>query len=75
MDDSFLSSFFLIFLFFGHMAHGILVPRPEIEPVPLPWKRGALTTGPPEKYSCFFSWNDRVFFPSELFILYWGIAN
>ena len=31
------------------VAWGILVPWPGIEPVPLPWKRGVLTTGPPGK--------------------------
>jgi len=30
-------------------AFGILVPQPGIEPVPLYWKYGLLTTGPPGK--------------------------
>ena len=34
-----------------HVACGILVPQPVIEPVPLHWKHGVLTTGPAGK-SC-----------------------
>ena len=32
-----------------YAACGILVPRPGMEPVPLQWKHGVLTTGPPGK--------------------------
>jgi len=29
----------------GHTACGILVPRPGLKPMPLPWKHRVLTTG------------------------------
>ena len=36
------------FLFFGHVACGILVLRQELNSCPLRWKHGVLTIGPPE---------------------------
>ena len=39
--------FFSFFFWLHHTACGILVPQPGIEPVPLQWKHGILTTGPP----------------------------
>ena len=38
--------YFILFLFFCHMACGILVPQPGIEPVSLHWKHRVLNTGP-----------------------------
>ena len=44
-----LHGLFHIFNFWPHCtARGILVPQPGIEHVPLPWKCGVWTTGPPE---------------------------
>ena len=39
--------FCFVFFWLCQAACGILVPRPGIEPAPLQWKRGVLTTGPP----------------------------
>ena len=41
----------VLFFFFSprHTACRILVPYPGIEPVPLQWRCGVLTTGPPGK--------------------------
>ena len=38
---------FCLFGFFGHAVCGILVPQSGVEPIPLQWKHGVLTTGPP----------------------------
>ena len=54
--------FLVLLLFWPRLAaYGILVPGPGIEPVPLQWKRGVLTTGPPEKSSNHF-FNPAFFF-------------
>ena len=63
--------FFLSFFFFfwwSHVACGILVPLPEIEPSPQKWKCRLLTTGPPgNSHNCFF-WKHLVTFRNpELF--------
>ena len=41
--------FCFVFWFFGHEAHGILAPRPGIEPTPTALEGKVLTTGPPGK--------------------------
>ena len=41
--------FCLIFCFFGHKSHGILVPQQGIEPTPPALEGEVLTTGPPGK--------------------------
>ena len=41
--------FCFMFWFFGHEAHGILAPRPGIEPSPRAMEGEVLTTGPPGK--------------------------
>ena len=38
-----------MFQFFGHKAHGILAPRPRIEPAPPALEGKVSTTGPPGK--------------------------
>ena len=43
------SSYPIVYFFFLAAQHGILVPRPGMEPRPLQWKLGALITGPPGK--------------------------
>ena len=42
-------------VFFGHVACGILVPQPGIEPTPPALEGGVLTTGPPGKSPEFSS--------------------
>ena len=44
-------SFFLIANFWGaaHAPCGILIPQPGLNPHPLEWEHGILTTGPPGK--------------------------
>ena len=41
-------SFYYIFFLFYHMACGILVPQPGIEPMPMKWKLRVLIIGPSE---------------------------
>ena len=47
------SFWFLLLLFSGHAACGILVPQPI--PRPLQWKLGVLTAGPPGKSQKVFA--------------------
>ena len=42
----FVKKIFFLFVLLYCIAFGILVPWPEIEPVPLPWKWEVLSTGP-----------------------------
>ena len=44
---------FYLCLYFGHETCEILVPKPEIEPLPLQWKHGVLITGLPGKSQIF----------------------
>ena len=48
-----LLSLILSLFFFGCVAYGVFVPRPGMEPTPLQWKLGFLTTGPPGKSRSF----------------------
>ena len=52
------------FFFFFLAACGISVPWPGVDPCPLHWKHGVLTTGPPGKSSKYF-W-ERVHLSQEL---------
>ena len=61
------------FFFFFLAACGILVPWPGIDPCPLHWKHGVLTTGPPGKSSKYF-W-ERVHLSQELLPLKWPWKN
>ena len=59
--------FFFFFFWSLCAACGILVPGPEMEPMPLHWNREVLTTGPPGK-----SWGQACVLKTSALYLEWS---